>query len=246
MKILINYADQGYFKAQKRNIASGIGVGKFDKFIMESRKTLDDSFVSKNHSIMSLPRGAGYWLWKPFIILRALSTIKDDDYLFYCDSGCLFINPIDEIIDMNKEDLDEKGIVLFNTTMWVNTGPPWSDSPEYMWTKRDLFDALNCDTSKITESPQANAATILMQKRNFSIKFIQEWLELCENFHLMTDEPSILPNYEGFKEHRHDQSILSVLAKTKNIKFNGDMTHWGEGRRPKEFKTVIHHDRYKE
>lgn len=29
--------------------------------------------------------------------------------------------------------------------------------------------------------------------------------------HLVDDSPSLLPNAHGFKEHRHDQSIFSLL-----------------------------------
>jgi hypothetical protein len=36
-----------------------------------------------NHFISK--RGYGWWLWKPFIIEYALSTIDENDYLIYLD-----------------------------------------------------------------------------------------------------------------------------------------------------------------
>ena len=245
MKILINYADNGFVRAQQRNAGSAIAAGNFDDVWVRNRSALDAAFVEKNKAILSQPRGAGYWLWKPCIIARALRELRDDDHLFYCDSGCLFINPIDEGIAIHERELDDKGIVVFKTTMWVETGPPWQDAPEYMWTKRDVFTALNADVDATTRSAQANGATILLRRRDFAIRFVDDWLAYCEDHHLLTDTPSRHPNYGGYNEHRHDQSLLSVLGKVRGVHMADDITHWGEGRRATACRTVIHHDRYK-
>lgn len=246
MKILVNYADNGYYLAQKRNATTAVDSGKFDFVLTKNRGSLGRDFIEKNKEIMMQTRGAGYWLWKPCIINESLSKLNDSDYLFYCDSGSAFINPIDEVIDMNKDELNTKGVVLFKTTMWVESGPPWSDAPEYMWTKRDTFSALDADSLSITHTAQANGATILLKRTDFSMKFVSDWLNHCETPHLMTDSPSISQNFDGFKEHRHDQSLLSVLGKARGVKMCDDITHWGEGRRGNTpCKTIIYHDRYK-
>lgn len=246
MKILINYADNGYYMAQKRNATTAIESGKFDEVWTKNRGSLGRDFIEKNKEIMMQTRGAGYWLWKPCILNDSLRKLNDSDYLFYCDSGSAFINPIDEVIDINKEELNNRGVVMFKTTMWVESGPPWSDAPEYMWTKRDTFSSLGADSLSVTHTAQANAATILLKKTDFSLKFISDWLNYCEDPHLMTDSPSLLQNFDGFKEHRHDQSLLSVLGKARGVKICDDITHWGEGRRSTTpCKTVIYHDRYK-
>lgn len=246
MKILVNYADNGYFLAQKRNCDTAMEIGGFDDTWPKNRGHLSKSFCEENVEIISQKRGAGYWLWKPYIIYESLKKIKNDDYLFYCDSGSAFINSIDEVIEINKEELDTKGLVLFKTTMWVESGPPWSDAPEYMWTKRDVFEALNADKMSVTHTPQVNAATILLKKTNFSLNFVSDWLKYCKVSSYMTDTPSKKQNFEGFQEHRHDQSILSVLGKVREVKICDDITHWGEGRRINtQCKTIIYHDRYK-
>ena len=246
MKILINYADNGYYLAQKRNSTTGVDVGKFDDVWTKNRGSLGRDFIEENKDIMSQARGVGYWLWKPYILNDSLLKLTKDDYLFYCDSGSAFINPIDEIIEINRDELNTKGVVLFKTTMWVESGPPWSDGPEYMWTKRDTFAAIGEDSSSVTHTAQANAATILLKKTDFSMQFISDWLNYCKNSHLLTDSSSVLPNFDGFKEHRHDQSILSVLGKSRGAKMCDDITHWGEGRRGNTpCKTIIYHDRYK-
>ena len=37
------------------------------------------------------------------------------------------------------------------------------------------------------------------------------------NYHLIDDTPSLLENTVDFREHRHDQSIYSLLLKKYNI-----------------------------
>ena len=69
--ILINYADRGFFKAQKLNSESGLEHG-FDRVINYCRKDIDSDFLNKNEYILNKVRGAGYWLWKPYIILNVL------------------------------------------------------------------------------------------------------------------------------------------------------------------------------
>jgi hypothetical protein len=47
------------------------------------------------------------------------------------------------------------------------------------------------------------------------MELVNRWIELNDlNKELITDKRSTIPNKEGFKEHRHDQSIFSVLVKT--------------------------------
>ena len=34
-------------------------------------------------------RGAGYWIWKPYIIWKTLQDVEDGDIVCYIDSACL-------------------------------------------------------------------------------------------------------------------------------------------------------------
>ena len=42
-------------------------------------------------------------------------------------------------------------------------------------------------------------------------------LATAENYRFVDDSPSRVPNAPSFKEHRHDQSILSLLLKQANV-----------------------------
>ena len=51
------------------------------------------------------------------------------------------------------------------------------------------------------------------------------WYETCCKYHLLNDKHSISPNYDEFIEHRHDQSIFSVIRKKFNTYYIKDETY---------------------
>ena len=43
------------------------------------------------------------------------------------------------------------------------------------------------------------------------------WYEICCDYHMIDDSLSIHKELESFIEHRHDQSVFSLLSKKYNI-----------------------------
>ena len=155
MKILINYADLKFYKSQKRNSRTGIGIGGFDKVISYNKSDIDYEFLSKNSNIFNNLRGAGYQLWKPYIILKTLKECNYGDYIFYCDSGSYFINSIDHLIEeleRNKQD-----IMPFELR-----------HIEKHWSKRDALILMECDEPKYYNTKQRLAGLQLIKN---TIKF---------------------------------------------------------------------------
>jgi hypothetical protein len=76
--------------------------------------------------------------------------------------------------------------------------------------------------------------------------FVTEWLTYAQDSRAITDDANVLglPNYPEFHDHRHDQSILSLLAKKWNLTLYPDPSQWGAGaQRP--YPTVFEHHRSK-
>merc|ERR1719210_2660418 len=59
-----------YIPQQWRKKALSVGVNEARAY---SRQDLGPDWVAKNHEILSQRRGAGWWLWKPYLILRTLN-----------------------------------------------------------------------------------------------------------------------------------------------------------------------------
>lgn len=151
-------------------------------------------------------RGYGYWIWKPYVVLKALSRLRDGDILFYCDVGCSLnvegLKRFQEYVDETRRS--PSGILGFHLPF-----------PESHYTKYDTLDHLDFTSPSQTSSSQIMSGVFFVEKSRKTEFFFEEWLRLCvcDNFHHVDDSPSNLPNDPQFVEHRHDQSIFSILMK---------------------------------
>ena len=55
----------------------------------------------------------------------------------------------------------------------------------------------------------------IYKKSNISEIFLEKLLYYSQDKRIITDDPNTLgfPNYDGFIENRHDQTVLSLLIK---------------------------------
>lgn len=235
---LINYSDKNYKKSQKLNTKTAISIGGFDRVISYSLKDIDLDFYYKNRNILHESKGAGYWLWKPYFIRKTFEYIDYGDYLFYCDSGCHFIDSIDKFIN----SIDRKQDII----------PFELQDSEKKWTKRDTFVLMDCDNIKFTDTKQRLASYNLWKKTPFTIKFIDEWLTYALDKRILTDIENQCnkSNYDEFVEHRHDQSIFSLLSKKYNITAYRDPSQFGnrfiEEYPNSKYQQLIKHTRQKD
>lgn len=215
MKILINYADDNFKKQQKKNTKSGLKLGGFDKVFEYGPDRISKEFNNKHSSfIKNNKKGGGFWIWKPYIILETLlNRSKEGDYIFYSDSGAIFIESIDYLI----EDLERSKQEIFLTEIPLL---------EYQWTKRECFLELDCIENKYLFSNQVQGGFILLKNSKMAIKFLQEYSRFCSNYNLINDDRKLEINPDLIK-HRHDQSILSLLAKKWGLKFFRDISQYG-------------------
>jgi hypothetical protein len=167
------------------------------------------------------PRGCGFWAWKPFIILEAMNHCSQGGTLVYADAGIEFIAPVQHIIDRMDSD-----IFLFGNN-WEHAHWCKRDVVEAVW-PFGLLGALPEDHSYIQEKTwdrfgkQCQASVIFFRVSDYSRQFVAEWLKWClfDGGRLIDDSPSIAPNHPEFREHRHDQAILTTLAYREGIKLH--------------------------
>ena len=186
-------------------------MGVFKEVFFYNEKNLDKDFIKKfKKQLVPYSRGFGYWCWKPQIILQSLNKIEEGDILLYMDSGSYLnaqgLKKFWEYIDIVKNS--RTGLLAFQT--------PY---PQKDYTKADLFQFFNVyDNTEFIDEKIIEAGHIFIRKCNISIHLIQEWINVFSNdFNLISDAPSKIKNYDSFKDHRHDQSIFSILAKKYNI-----------------------------
>ena len=179
------------------------------QIIVFEKNNIDKEFVLKYDAILSCERGGGYWLWKSYIINETLKKLKNDDVLFYLDSKYYFIA---DFMNFIEECLRASDFVV------------WKNKPNeptfYMknWCKMYVIQKFKMTDTVFTHNAEdCWGGAILLKKTDSTIKYINEWFTMCCDYENITDSPSKIPNDACFTEHRHDQSLLSVIIHTYGI-----------------------------
>lgn len=210
----------------------------FDKVHVFNKDDIDFSFYNENEKILSSSTGAGYWLWKPYFILKVLNSVSPGDIVVYVDSGNIFIDDPTSIIDKACEN---NSIILFDNRDGMMDG---SSAQNFISIKKDCFVLMGCDTDEYIYGKHLNASYQIYMKNELSIKFVEEYLNYCKNFEMISDSPNKYgSNYPGYHAHRHDQSILSILAIKYNITPLVDPSEWGNKCQCRGYNQLFLHHR---
>ena len=231
-KVLISFGNEKYYKSLDLLEKTSKEIGKVDQFTRYTDIWLKSTdFYNKNRYILSQSRGHGFWAWKTLIILDAFSKLEDGDIVCYSDAGINVIADLNPLYDL-ASTLPNNGIVIFKLPAHQVKSHNAST-----WTKRDAFVLMSCDEPKYWDTDMVNGALSLWVKNEQSIAFLKEWQKYCRDARIITDIENVCgrPNLLGFKDNRHDQSILTLLSKKYDFELFCDPTQFGNDFRG-EFK----------
>lgn len=186
---------------------TGLTAGRIDLCRSYGLGNLDPAFRERHSIVLGAWRGAGYWLWKPYVIRDALDWAGDGDAIIYCDSGLIFTGDVDPIVRICRDVTP--GVLGFAL----------SGFQEQFWTKRDAFVLMECDATVFRESPQIESGLCIFINNDFARAFVDQWLHYAQDPRILTDMPNQCgqDNLPGFRHHRHDQSIFSLLNKKHDL-----------------------------
>lgn len=210
--IYCNFADLNYRQHQNFLIDHIKTNNMFDDAIGFTKEWLiSTNFYKENKNILDRQRLCGYALWKPYIILETLKASNNDDIIIYMDCGDL---PINNKINQHVKDYIQRHNEKYFLSGLTNT--------QGMYTKRDAFILMDCDEPRYWRDIQQEDGFIALKKSNSNIEFVEEWLYFCKNENILTDIPNTcgLPNLPEFIDHRHDQSVISLLKTKYSIPMN--------------------------
>ena len=205
---------QNYIDAGNRLINQALNLKLFDEVKLYTDEDLknDLEFWTKHKDfIINNKRGYGYWLWKPYIIKKTMAQMKEGDILLYLDCGC-------ELNELKKQNLNH----FFNyvkTDYIIGT----LAGLEKEWNKMDLLKYLNMENNYSLNINQRQAGTNMFLVCEKVINLVNEWYHIACIYNLIDDSKSVSKNFDCFKEHRHDQSIFSLLTKKYNIYSNKNL-----------------------
>jgi hypothetical protein len=199
--VLVNLSNKLFENSRLRlnESARKWGISEIRSYDFEDIRSTP--FYNSNREILDQSAGLGYWLWKPYIIRATLETLSEGDVLVYCDSGIEIIRPPDPLLSICRE---QQPVVLFGNGNHLNS----------MWTKRDCFVLMDCDSELYWRALQCDAGCCLFRKTDVALQFVEEWERYACDKRILTDISNTCgkPNLPDFVAHRHDQSILSLLV----------------------------------
>ena len=225
-KHFITFGDTRKYQAALARIErEAVAMAYFDSVLVCDENSITE-LIAEHHEFFARSKtGFGYWIWKSHLVRRELEAMADGDILLYADSGCQFnVNAasmrrlqdyFDMLADSPHASLSFELIHL-----------------ERRWTKRDCFDHFDV---AVDDSRQLMATAFLVKKCRAGLDLIDGINDLIskKRYHLFDDTPSLAPNDPDFIEHRHDQSIFSLLRKAAGTLILPDETwfkDWADGK----------------
>lgn len=244
MTVLITYTSGNMNKAAYLCTRSAIKNNVL-RALQFDPSAMTHEFKRNNAWVLNQSRGAGFWLWKPYIINNAIQMLKEDDILIYSDAGIEIIGNVNHIIDRMREPIFffTNG---FSQIDWCKADCLVKIIPERLSVKA-TFEKMIYAPGSIAGAQQVQASVIFFRVNSFTRQFVKEWLLWCQMPGLIDDSPSVEENCPTFRDHRHDQAILTCLQ----IKYNFGLHFWPvkpfENQRhrwPKDdYPTIFNHHR---
>ena len=216
MKYFITFGNKLYYNAIQRIVNEAKSFNVFDNIIGYTDTYLqnDTEFWKQHGSFIEKNRvGYGCWLWKSYLVMKTLSSMKDDDILIYADAGChLNIQGHTRLQDYFRiVEESQYGILSFQM----------SHLPEKQYTKSDVLKHFDTDSN----SGQLVGGIFIIKKCPHVNKIVELWYKTCCDYHLLDNSPSIIPNDKTFIDNRYDQSIWSVIRKKYGTEILEDETY---------------------
>ena len=204
----------GYAGSLKRISREALGMGVFAAVLAYDENNLGREFLDKHADfIRSNRRGYGYWLWKPYIVLRTLERMKEGDVLLYADAGCTLnkaaVGRLKEYIAMCQGPEGNVGFQMGHL--------------DVHWCKMDVIERL--EAHEHAGTGQFIATSFLIRKCPRTVEMVRRWYELAQDYHMIDDTPSVAANVPGFREHRHDQALFSLIRKLYGVIALDDETY---------------------
>jgi hypothetical protein len=131
--------------------------------------------------------------------------MQNGDYLLWVDSNDVLISdpqPIFDYVDINHIYLHDHYPTFY---------------PNWQWTQQQMFERMGCTQDKFKNCPQIQVNIMGFKKNKFVCDFVDEWVAYSTDYDTMIGND--IPNPPGFQDHRHEQSVASILREKYDIPF---------------------------
>lgn len=207
---LITYASDRYVNRRKYFENEVQNMSWFSSVKVYNSLDIKSDFRDEYKDILSMPRGGGYWVWKAHIIEDRLKDLNEGDILIYCDAGC--------IIQQDKKT--EKNFERYINLATEKSGLGFElGHQEYKWTNKKTllhFKENYNLTKEHALSNQIMSTVKILKKDKNTENYIKEFFNVLKADKFLITDKYNNDSVAGFHDHRHDQSIFSLLTKALN------------------------------
>ena len=215
------YGDDKYRNSKYRLHQEAVNSKLFDNITIFGREDISAEFHMKTQPYISMSRGGGFWLWKPFFLKQMMDKAQEGDYIVYTDAGCAINH--DGSVRFNEYlkmlDSNESGVLAFELTGLC----------ERAWTNAKVIEHFGfSDDEDFKNTSQLMATIFIIKKCAKSQRIVEEYYDMAlNNPILFSDHYNDYNRDPMFNDNRHDQSIWSIIRKMNNVLIIQDET-WAE------------------
>lgn len=201
---LISYGGEKYKTEKELLKETALSSSFFDKVTLYGPECLDPAFYAQFKVLLNQQKGAGYWVWKPYLLKKVLNTLPENDILVYADAGSM-------INSRGRERFHDYLTILKDTS--TGSLAFELEQKEVESTKQEVFDEFIGSTA-LSSTKQLTASIILLKKCPQAVRLVDKWYQtLCKKPLLFTNDKTSAIQHSGFIRHYHDQSVFSIIRK---------------------------------
>lgn len=93
--VFATYGDDKYAYQRERITAQAVASGWFTRVHEPFTRSDAERLVGSSaaaQAVLAMPRGGGYWIWKPLVVREVLSSLRENEVLLYADAGCSLVS----------------------------------------------------------------------------------------------------------------------------------------------------------
>lgn len=202
----ITYGDTVFEKSRTRLVQEAQNTGIFKRCIGYTPENLDKDFKKTCEGLLTQKKGGGYWCWKPHIVLKTMQSIPENDWILYADAGCTLIQERKFQVFEQIEIMERSGKFILGYQM--------PHLIEKYWTKPELLEFMRVSENKdITETGQYVGGVFLIKNNKITREIMHTMESIMKNHPNLIDDSHTNTNDPSFQQHRHDQSLFSLVRK---------------------------------
>ena len=221
---LVVYVDSNskYSAAAWATHDSALEHGGFDRAVVTTWSNISAHWKKKNHELLSIKKGHGHFVWKPYVLYSAMLGTARGDLVCYIDTDMRFVSNFTKTLTRVGVDIANPAsdVLLFHN----KPAEPIFDAA--CFTKRLAQNVIGCSFGRCTKSsgthgywtPGARkdvwAGLVCARNTAYARWFVLQWLYYSEDLRVIRQDAD---NGSELLSHQEDQAVLSTLACRWNV-----------------------------